>query len=233
MYKRLLLTDLDFIKNKGVYIPENTNVEKLDNFLSKKHIHMNLSYHLRDKKDIQYEYYSSGTYYILDRHHVSRIVQVKKEDNKLNVYVYKTKPHTTEFDISDLTCTYKNIMNYWKGYNTHPYFYRNSWHGNSILIQDTKNHYIEITGSKIFEFRLTSNENIKHYYSIIVSSCVISNQDHDNNLDNIYSISYVVTNNNRIYYKGKYIDDPFPEIPNTPFFSLLYFTYFNTKHPFF
>lgn len=232
----LTLNNIDIIQNKGYYIPKGTDEKWLNDFIADKPYYTYLAYHLRAQNDMHEPERWSKTCYILAKHHISHIVEydvddedeyVNYEDYKKTVFIYKPKQ-----DKNGNVVKYSNITGFWRGINTHYYFYRHGWVGSSVIFSyidkddDDKTKYVEVTNGSIYVYVLNHAETIQVYYSIISSPYVISNDDYDGYLNNFSTQSYAITTHGRMLRYGKILEDPFPKLPKTPFFSLIYHKYF-------
>ncbi len=88
-------------------------------------------------------------------------------DNKgIQIFTYKivTEDYQTE-DYTKLVKQFTNFFGYWSGYDSSPY----KFHGNSILIQISKNEYVSV-GWEIYSFK--TDEEILDYVSPVGNSDV-------------------------------------------------------------
>lgn len=220
--RNLSLMDLDIIKHHGYYVPENTDLVKLDEKLSEFDICETMAWHLKALSEKHNKVRKTkAKYYLLAPHHVSHIAKLKNNMIK----IYKTTLKKTSYYEHDLVCTIDNVLNIWEGMNTHPNFYRNNWDGNSLIIQDKIDNYIEFSNGEEYEYKLPEDETVQSYYGIISREYIISNCDKwKTRLDHFSTFSFGFTTKNRILFRGNIIDNSLV-YPTTPLFSLLYKKY--------
>jgi len=242
--RKLTLCDLDIIRHHGYYLPNNTDLARLDQELSQFDVYQSMAWHLRalsEKHRPQRTYYpNEQTYYLLAPHHISHVVKFKNDKKekkanstlpKVSAKVFKTIPKRITYQNQvPPVWEFPEVLNVWTGMNTHPNFYRNSWNGNALILQDQPDHYVELSNGQRYDYQLPEGETIQSYYAIISRKYIISNSsDWKSKLDHFSTFAFAFTTQNRILFRGQIIDNPLV-YPSTPFFSLFYQKYLKEHH---